>query len=583
MTCSSSTTSAPERLRPFRLAAVALLAAVLAGAGVASAPGDDFVARARQALAQHDGIAAEADLRRALAAGVRREAVAAYLGQAYLDQDAPERAREWLEPALFTPDTAALGFRNLARLERTKGDLAAAGRAFDRAMAITPRDATMWVEIGRLRYAGGEHMLAIDACDYALKLDPDNVRALEFKGQLVRDSQGLVAALPWFERALQRHPRDLPVLGEYAATLGDLGRAKKMLATTRLMLSIDPGNPRAYFLQAVLAARAGKVDLARGLLARTGDKLDDMPAAQLLEGVLEMEAGNYVLAAEALSRLVRAQPANGRAVLLLARAYALAGENRLVVHDYADAAARPEASPYLLALVARAHEADGRRDLAAPLLDRAAVPRRPAVFPVAGSEFGGLLAAGSAEEARAAAERNVAANPGSAFNQIVAGDVRLASGDGIGAMRHYRLAAYVRLSESLLLRMVAACLQAGQGAEASALVDGFLAMNPGDRAALRMAAGEAAAARNWPRARLLLEALRAGGGADDVELLSDLSLAQLRSGDAKAAEATARAAYALQRGSAAAAGAWGLGLEALGQHGRAQALLDKSRRMFAAR
>ncbi|MFA7601814.1 MAG: tetratricopeptide repeat protein [Novosphingobium sp.] len=583
MTCSSSTTSAPERLRRSRLAAVALLAAALAGPGLAAEPGADLIVRARQALAQRDGIAAEVDLRRALAAGAPREAVAAYLGQAYLEQDVPERAREWLEPGRFTPDTAAQGFRSLARLERAEGDLAAAGRAFDRAMAITPRDATMWVEIGRLRYAGGEHMLAIDACDYALKLDPDNVRALEFKGQLVRDSRGLVAALPWFESALRHHPRDVSVLGEYAATLGDLGRAKKMLATTRLMLSIEPGNPRAYFLQAVLAARAGKVDLARGLLVRTEGKLGKVPAARLLEGVLEMGAGNHRLAAEALSGLTRAQPANGRAALLLARAYALAGENRLVVHDYADAAARADASPYLLALVARAHEADGRRDLAAPLLDRAATPRRPAVFPVVESEFGGLLAAGRADAARVAAERDVAANPGSAFSQTAAGDVRLAAGDGAGAMRHYRLAAYVRLSESLLLRMVAASLQAGQSADASALVAGFLAMNPADRTALRMTAGEAAAAGDWPRARLLLEALRAGGIAGDVELLADLSFAQLRAGDATAAEATAREAYALQRGSAVAAGAWGLSLEALGQRARARALLDKSRRMLAAR
>ena len=65
---------------------------------------------------------------------------------------------------------------------------------------------------------------------------------------LVRDSQGLAAALPWFGRALQNSPRDIAVLGEYAATLGDLGQAKKMLAITRLMLSIEPGNARAYVL-----------------------------------------------------------------------------------------------------------------------------------------------------------------------------------------------------------------------------------------------------------------------------------------------------------------------------------------------
>jgi tetratricopeptide (TPR) repeat protein len=575
-------TSAPERQRGGWLAAIALLTAALAGPGFAA--GQDFVAKGREALAKGDGISAEVSLRRALAAGAPREAVAAYMGEALLDQDAPDKAREWLEPGAFTQDTAALGFRHLAQLERTQGNLAAAGAAFDQAMAITPRDATMWVEIGRLRYVGGEHMLAIEAADYALRLDPDNVRALEFKGQLVRDSQGLTAGLPWFERALQRHPRDIAVLGEYAATLGDLGRAKKMLEVTRLMLTIEPGNPRAYFLQAVMAARAGNIELARGLYARTTDKFDDTPAGQLLEGVLEMEAGNYVLAAEALSQLARTQPGNARVTQLLARAYALGGEARLVIHDYADAAARPSASPYMLTLVARAYEADGRRDLAAPLLDRAMQAQRPTLSPIfAGSEVGGLLAAGNTEEARRVADGHIATNPGSAFNQANAGDVRLAAGDGAGALEHYRLAAYVRLSQSLLLRMVAASTQAGRGAGAVALVEAFLAANPNDLIAARMAAGEAATMGDWHRSRMLLEHVRDNGGASDTELLADLSLAQLRSGDAKAAEATARAGYALQRASPVAAHAWGLSLDTLGRRVPAQALLAKSRGTFAER
>jgi tetratricopeptide (TPR) repeat protein len=423
----------------------------------------DLVAQARAALARNDAIAAEVGLRRALAAGAPREAVAAYMGAALLMRDKPEGARAWLEPGAFTQDSAAEGFRQLARLERIDGDLAAAGEAFDQALAIAPRDATLWVEIGRLRYVSGESMLAIAAADHALTLDPENPRALEFKGQLVRDSQGLAAALPWFERGLRRQPRDIALLGEYAGTLGDLGQARKMLATTRLMLTIEPGNPRAYFLQAVLAARAGDIGLARGLFARTKGRFADLPVAQLLEGVLEMGAGNYGLASEALAKVVRAQPANGRAQLLLARAYALGGMNRLVVHDYAAAAARPEASPYLVALVARAYEADDRRDLAAPLLDRLAAPRVARIVPVANSEVGALLVAGDADGARALADRNLAAAGGSALNQAIAGDIRLADGDAAGALAHYRQAARVRLSESLRQRIAIAEAASGQG------------------------------------------------------------------------------------------------------------------------
>lgn len=76
------------------------------------------------------------------------------MGEAFIQQDNPDKARNWLEPGQFDTKSAAIGFRALGRLEQQEGNLPAAGRAFDRAIELTPRDATMWVEIGRLRYAG---------------------------------------------------------------------------------------------------------------------------------------------------------------------------------------------------------------------------------------------------------------------------------------------------------------------------------------------------------------------------------------------------------------------------------------------
>jgi hypothetical protein len=62
--------------------------------------------------------------------------------------------------------------------------------------------------------------------------------------------------LPWFERGLALASDDSGLLGEYAARLGELGRAHAMLKITRHMLALDPGNPRALLLQAMLAGRA---------------------------------------------------------------------------------------------------------------------------------------------------------------------------------------------------------------------------------------------------------------------------------------------------------------------------------------
>jgi tetratricopeptide (TPR) repeat protein len=323
------------------------------------------------ALARRDGIAAEAAARRALDAGVPRGEVAARIGEAELLQGDLGDARRWLAAGEFSDATRQRGFHALGGLEMAEGDLAAAARAFDRALASGPGSARLWVDIGRLRYRAGQHHLALAAGAKAIAIDPDEPRAIEFQAQLIRDSAGVVAALPWFERALEGAPDDLGLLGEYAATLGEAGRHKAMLRVARRMVELDPRHPRAYYLQAVLAARAGLDDLARRLLARTNGAYDHVPAGLLLAGVLELRTGNAGLAVERFDALARRQPENAMAPLLMGRALLAHGEASEVIARLGPKADRPDASPYLLALVGRAHEQLGRRRDAARYLDRA--------------------------------------------------------------------------------------------------------------------------------------------------------------------------------------------------------------------
>ena len=261
-----------------RAALAALTLAALA-LPVAAAQGPDPLKAAREALSHGDGIAAEADLNRALSAGASKEAVAAMMGEAKTLQGDLDSADQWLEPGQFAPGERQYGFHMLGRLKLAENDLDAADKAYAQALQLGPGDAGMWVDIGRLRYREGAQDQAVQASLTALQRDPKNPRALEFRGQLVRDSQGFAAALPWFARGLQSAPDDLSLLGEYAATLGELGRAKDMLAVTRHMIALDGKNPRAFYLQAARAARVGDDNLARRLMWRVGDKFETVPAA----------------------------------------------------------------------------------------------------------------------------------------------------------------------------------------------------------------------------------------------------------------------------------------------------------------
>jgi tetratricopeptide (TPR) repeat protein len=532
----------------------------------------------RKALARGDGIAAEMKLRAALEAGASRSDVAALMGQALMVQNRRDRARPWLEGGGFSPATAAGGWRSLGLLERLDGNLPASGRAYDKALALIPQDASLWVEIGRLRYAGGEHRLAIQAAEHALALDPQSVEALEFRGELVRDRYGMLAAIPWFERAIMIDPKDVSVLLEYAATLGELGHASECVTVTRRVLQLSPKNPQALYLQAVLAARGGDYALARGLLARTKGKLDGQPGVQMLRGVVEIAAGNPGAAAEALEAVLVLRPDSLRARELLLRAIMMAGQYRYATLRFADEIDRGQGSPYMLTTVARAWEALGDRQRAGVLLDRAARPAK-AQLRVLGDEtrIGELLALGQTGTAQQAAEAARRSDPGFYDAQALAGDVQLAMGHAREAQERYALASEIRLPESLFLRRFAAYAMAGDVRGGRAIVDAYLRQNPTSRPALRAAAELAMGSGDARRARAILVWLRDNGGEGDVELLTDLAMVEAGAGDLQAAREAAQSAYSLQRASPIAAQALGASYAALGDDpAEARALLDKA-------
>ncbi|WP_084390725.1 tetratricopeptide repeat protein [Novosphingobium capsulatum] len=516
--------------------AATLLALAPVGQAAADGPPLDAVrAKARAALARRDPISAEVALREAMRQGAPADALRADLAAALLARGALADAHTVLDGAAqFTPDTAALGWRMRGQLALAEGRLPAAGQAFDQALRLTPDDADLWVAIARLRFAGGEQAQSVQAAARAVALDPRNARALALRGMLVREQFGLRAALPWFEQGLKIHPQDPDLLTEYAATLGDMGQARAMLVVVRKLAEVDPGNPRTLYFQAVLAARAGKTELARTLLQRTGTALRDMPAAMLLGGVLEYRAGNYSVSAGLLARLVRLQPANLQAQQLLARAIAREGDLRQVAWRWDSVARQPFATPYLQATVARAwqglRQPQRAKDLATvaarmgntrpftaipPDLPLGALALRyqdgPNFADVAVPYVRGLLAARQFDQARAIADRLRAANPGAAEAWLLAGDARMITNDARGALASYDAAAAIRFNEPVLRRMDAALRAAGRAKDADAMTARYLAQNPESLLAMRLLVVAWAGEGRQTEAQAMARALAARG------------------------------------------------------------------------
>ncbi len=547
----------------YRLAVWAL-ALALAGCSP-PAPKIAPLVKAQRALTAGDGVGAEIVLRSMLDRGTPVPQVAAYLGEAELLQDRLPDARQWLESGDFSAETHGLGFQMLGRLEMREGNLLAAGKAFDEALQSVPKSAELWVDIGRLRYQGGEQSQAVEASIHAVELGPQDPVALQFRAQLVRDSQGMETALPLYRAALKQNPDDLKLLGDYAATLGELGHAHDMLAVIRHMIELDGSNPQAFYLQAVLAARGGYFDLAGNLLARSGELERGTPAAMLLSAIVDLESGNFESAAQTLDLLAGRQPDNARVRLLLARALFLGGNYRELIHRFGDRALVAGAPPYLAALVGRAYEALGQRSDAAQYLDFAAQPRMidltvlPPSDPLDVAQLRGTqtgadtvtlvrayMASDRAAPAVTAAQNFLARVPGSADALGLAGDAHLFAAQPREALADYKNAAVIRQPWPLTRRIYATLVSLGDSGAAIDLLRHQLTNDPANCTAATLLGSALVKAGRAEEARRYLDLAVANGARRDPHVLALRAQAALFSGDERQALSDARKAYELQ-------------------------------------
>lgn len=505
MISSSSTTFSIKRSLGLALGAL-----LLAGPAAGASRLDDLRAKAQAAIERRDPVSAEVMLRAAIKGGTREDELRAHLGAALLAEGDRSEARKVLEGGTFAPGTEALGWRVRGQIALAQGDLRGAANAFDAALRADPRDSDLWVAIASLRFSGGEQLQSIEAADRAVALDPKNARALAFRGLLIREQYGLAAALPWFEAGLKVRPDDPALLGEYAATLGDMGAYRGMLIVCRKLAQVDPKNPRPAYLQAVLAARAGETDLARTILQRTGNAFRDMPAAVMLTGVLEYRAGNTNVAVEQFDRLVRLQPDNLEARQMLLRAMSRQGSDQPLLGRFDKDAMQATAPPYTLRLVGTSWQRLGNKARAEALFARAAHPAAHGPVPLptefAAAVLGGayadapnraqtavpyiraLLKDGRNDEAQAAADRLRDANPGAAEAHLLAGDVRTMRGDAAGALADYQNGASIRFNEPVLRRMDATLRALGRTRDADSMTSRYLAQNPQSLLAMKLLA-----------------------------------------------------------------------------------------------
>ena len=524
------------------------------------------IARAEISLGLFDAVTAKAELEKALSLGIPRKELNHLIGEALWLLGELDLAEKTLLFEGLTPARKLHAERILGRVYMDKGDLDKAREAFDRAIALGPKNADVWTDIGRFRLVAGDQKGAIEASDLAIKLDPDNVRAIEFRGRMVRSQFGLASALPWFERALAINPNDIPCLEEYAVTLGEMGRNRDMLAQARKIVGLNSKNGRAYYMQAVIAARAGEYALAQRVLALAGSAVNEWPGAMMVAGISEYQTGNLNKAADLFRRLLDAQPHNITARKLLAQTVYASGDAEGALEEIKPLASRADADSYSLKVAGRAFEANGERGKAADGLNAASLPlvreaqpldtnpltdagvadaarRNPNNARYIIPQIRSLLRRGQNGPALTMAKQLSEKNPGVANAHLIEGDVLMASGSVPSAIEAYNRAAAISFTEPAMLRLTEAYGLQGNAKKQRELVTGFVANNPASLPALRLLAYYHLDDGSWGKAIAPLEFVLWKTGYNDSILLINLARAWSGQGDHAKAASYAAIAY----------------------------------------
>jgi cellulose synthase operon protein C len=537
------------------------------------------------------GREAENQLRRAVELGAPAERVRARLAHSLALQGRDAEALGELAEGPVATEEAALAARVAGEANYRLGRFDAAQRGFNDAVRIAPNDAMNWIAYSAWRLSEQDMLGADSAADQARRLAPDSIRARTAKAMVVRTRGGPVAALPWFEHALEVDGSDVAALAEYAATLGEAGRYRAMLEPLRRAAAIAPDNSRVLFLEATIAARGGEPALARGLLTRVRGRDNDLPAVLLLRTSVELMLNSPVAASEYAERLVAQQPDNQTARRLLAAAQMQADNPRGAILSLDPITTRPDADSWSLLLLGRAFGAIGWQTDAVQPLDRAATLRRgdarslasPAEAAnstdpgVAVPAIRARIAAGDTAGARVLADQLAQRNPGVPQAWLLVGDAHWAADDGPGAVAAFRRAAELRYDEPTMLRLVNSLLKTGDRSQAGQALADFVARYPENVSAMRIAAAYAAEAGDWSGALAWQQAAIGRIGTNDALLLIQTARSLIEIGDADGAVSYAERAYRLLPGNATTSGVYGRALHLSGATGpAARQLLEKA-------
>ncbi len=169
-----------------------------------------------------------------------------------------------------------------SRAHEAQRDLPRAIADLQAALALDPKQARLWSELGFLCVDAGSNAQAIVAFERAVQADPGYVRAWSNLGNALRTAGRIDEAIRAVERAVALDERYAIGWSNLGALRRDAGHDAAAEDALRRALAFDPGNRAAMATLASILRARSDLDAAIGLLSRVVE-LDPRDAQAMLQ------------------------------------------------------------------------------------------------------------------------------------------------------------------------------------------------------------------------------------------------------------------------------------------------------------
>ncbi|MDT8998136.1 PEP-CTERM system TPR-repeat protein PrsT [Paucibacter sp. APW11] len=269
---------------------------------------------------------AEAAFEEALKQGVSRNEVAIPLGQLYLLLGERKKLLDELTVQSLLPalQPEVLTLRGTAYA--MSGNITLATKSFSDAKALDPRSASPFIAEALMYLRAGERDKAKASASRATELGADKPAAWYTLGTVLYAMQDYKGSATAQEKALALDKKHIDARVGHAFALLSLGREKEASTDLALLKEWEVSDPRASYMRALLATRAGDAAAAKTNYAEAVDQIDALPPGLvagdeplMMAGALSHHAlGNLEKAREYLRTILTLNPKHYVGQMLLA-------------------------------------------------------------------------------------------------------------------------------------------------------------------------------------------------------------------------------------------------------------------------